>query len=53
MTGATIGAAVGGVGTAAVSASAGISGDFIAEVKELMRPATSAILVLDDEGVWM
>jgi uncharacterized membrane protein len=33
MTGATIGAMVGGAGTAAVSASAGIDDDFVTEVK--------------------
>src|SRR5215470_19172657 len=50
MTGATIGAMVGGVGSAAVSASAGIGDDFVREVKELMKPGTSALFVLDHEG---
>jgi uncharacterized membrane protein len=51
LVGATIGAMVGGAGTAvAVSASVGIGDDFIREVKELMKPGTSAIFVLDDEG---
>ena len=51
LTGATIGAMVGGAGTAvAVSASVGIGDDFIGEVKEMMKPGTSAIFVLDDEG---
>jgi uncharacterized membrane protein len=49
LTGATIGAMVGGAGTA-VSASAGIGDDFIREVKGLMKPGTSAIFVLDSEG---
>jgi uncharacterized membrane protein len=49
LTGATIGAMVGGAGTA-VSASVGIGDDFVAEVKGLMKPGTSAIFVLDDEG---
>ena len=48
--GATIGAMVGGAGTAAVSASVGIDGDFVTEVKGLMKPGTSAIFVLDHEG---
>jgi uncharacterized membrane protein len=51
ITGATIGAMVGGAGTAvAVSASVGIGDDFIREVKGMMKPGTSAIFVLDDEG---
>jgi uncharacterized membrane protein len=50
LTGATIGAMVGGAGSAAVSASVGIGDDFVAEVKGLMKPGTSAIFVLDDEG---
>jgi uncharacterized membrane protein len=49
LTGATIGAMVGGAGTA-VSASVGIGDDFVEEVKGLMKPGTSAIFVLDDEG---
>jgi uncharacterized membrane protein len=50
MTGATIGAMVGGVGSVAVLASAGIGEDFVKEVKGLMKPGTSAIFVLDYEG---
>src|SRR5215475_12650196 len=50
ITGATIGAMVGGAGTAAVLASAGIGDDFIKEVEQLMKPGTSALFVLDDEG---
>ena len=34
----------------AVLASVGIGDDFVREVKELMKPGTSAIFVLDDEG---
>ncbi len=49
LVGATIGAMVGGVGSA-VSASVGIGDDFITEVKGLMKPGTSALFVLDDEG---
>jgi uncharacterized membrane protein len=50
VTGAAIGA-VAGVGTAvAASTSVGIGDDFVNEVKALMKPGTSAIFVLDDEG---
>jgi uncharacterized membrane protein len=50
LTGAAIGALLGGSGTAAAAASAGISADFIREVEVLMKPGTSALFVLDDEG---
>jgi uncharacterized membrane protein len=51
ITGAAIGATVGGAGTAAaVSTSVGIGDDFVKEVEGLMKPGTSAIFVLDDEG---
>ena len=50
LTGATIGAMLGGVGTAASAAAAGIGDDFVREVEELMKPGTSALFVLDDEG---
>jgi uncharacterized membrane protein len=50
LTGATIGAVVGGVGTAASAASVGISADFVGEVEGLMKPGTSALFVLDDQG---
>jgi uncharacterized membrane protein len=50
ITGATIGAMVGGTGSVTVLASAGIGEDFIREVLVLMKPRTSAIFVLDDEG---
>src|SRR6266516_5792226 len=49
LSGATIGDMVGGAGTA-ISASVVIGDDFVREVKELMKPGTSAIFVLDDEG---
>src|SRR2546429_4430750 len=49
LSGATIGAMIGGAGTA-ISASVVIGDDFVREVKELMKPGTSAIFVLDDEG---
>ena len=51
LTGASIGAMVGGAGSAlAVSSSVGIDDDFVREVEGLMKPGTSAIFVLDDEG---
>ena len=50
LTGATIGALVGGAGTAASAATLGIGDDFVREVEGLMKPGTSALFVLDDEG---
>jgi uncharacterized membrane protein len=50
LTGASIGAMVGGAGSVAVSTSVGIDDAFISEVKGLMKPGTSALFVLDDEG---
>ena len=49
ITGATIGAVVGGAGTAAATY-AGIGADFVKEVEALMSPGTSVLFVLDDEG---
>jgi uncharacterized membrane protein len=50
LAGATVGALLGGAGTTAAAASAGIDNDFILDVAGLMRPGTSALFVLDDEG---
>src|SRR6476659_4327443 len=50
LTGATIGALLGGAGTAASAASTGIGYDFVREVEGLMKSGTSALFVLDDEG---
>jgi uncharacterized membrane protein len=50
ITGATIGAMVGSAGSVAVLASAGIGEDFVKEVEGLMKPGTSALFVLDNEG---
>jgi uncharacterized membrane protein len=50
LAGAAIGALVGGAGTAVSAAMAGISADFIRDVEGLMKPGTSALFVLDDEG---
>ena len=47
--GAAVGAAVAGV-AALVANSVGIGHQFIADVKALMRPGSSALLVLDAEG---
>ena len=49
LTGATIGALLGSAGTAAAS-HAGISEAFIRDVEAMMKPGTSALFVLDDEG---
>jgi len=49
LSGATLGAMVGGAGTAA-AAHVGIGEDFIREVENLMKPGTSALFVLDTEG---
>jgi uncharacterized membrane protein len=49
LTGATVGALVGGVGAATV-AHLGIGEDFIREVEGFMKPGTSALFVLDDDG---
>jgi uncharacterized membrane protein len=49
LTGAAVGALLGSGGTAA-KAAVGISDDFVREVEGLMRPGTSALFVLDDEG---
>jgi uncharacterized membrane protein len=49
LTGATIGALLGSAGTAAATR-AGISEAFIRDVEAMMKPGTSALFVLDDEG---
>ena len=50
ITGAAIGALVGGVGTAVGLTSMGIGDDFVREVQRLMKPGTSAMFVLDSGG---
>jgi uncharacterized membrane protein len=50
LTGAAVGALVGGIGSAALANNVGIGDDFVQEVKGLMRPGTSALFVLDDAG---
>src|SRR5262249_14992276 len=49
LTGATIGALLGTAGTAAAT-HAGIKEDFIHDVESMMKPGTSALFILDDEG---
>ena len=49
LTGAAVGAQLRGIGAAA-SAELGISEDFVCEVEGLMKPGTSALFVLDNEG---
>jgi uncharacterized membrane protein len=48
--GALVGALIGGAGTALEAASVGVDADFVREVETLMKPGTSALFVLDDEG---
>jgi uncharacterized membrane protein len=50
LTGATVGALLGGAGTAAAVAEVGIGNDFVREVEGLMKPGMSALFVLDSEG---
>jgi uncharacterized membrane protein len=49
LAGAAVGAVLGGVGSAAAS-SVGIADDFVREVEGLMKPGSSALFVLDNEG---
>jgi uncharacterized membrane protein len=50
LTGAAVGALLGGAGTAASVTAVGIGDDFVREVEGLMKPGTSALFVLDSEG---
>ena len=47
LTGATIGALIGGAGSVAAATRAGISEEFIRDAEALMKPGTSALFVLD------
>lgn len=49
LAGAAVGAFVSGLGSVAVR-SVGIKDDFVRQVEALMKPGTSALFVLDDEG---
>jgi len=50
LAGAAIGAFLGGAGTASVATSVGIGDEFVREVEGIMKPGTSALFVLDQEG---
>ena len=50
LTGAAVGALLGSVGTAVARAAVGIGDDFVREIEDMMKPGTSALFVLDDEG---
>ena len=50
LTGASIGALIGSLGTAISALTKGISENFIREVEGLMTPGTSALFVLDYQG---
>jgi len=50
LTGAAVGALVGSTGSALSAATVGIREDFVREVEGLMKPGTSALFVLDDQG---
>jgi uncharacterized membrane protein len=50
LTGAALGAVLGGAGSATSASLFGISEEFICNVAGLMKPGTSALFVLDDEG---
>ena len=49
LAGASVGAFLGGLGSVTASA-VGIRDDFVREVEALMKPGTSTLFVLDDEG---
>jgi uncharacterized membrane protein len=50
LTGAAVGALLGGAGSATTATSVGINEDFIREVEGLMKPGSSALFVLDAQG---
>jgi uncharacterized membrane protein len=50
LTGAAVGALLGGVGTGLAKTVGIISDDFVREVEGMMKPGTSALFVLDAEG---
>jgi uncharacterized membrane protein len=50
MTGAAFGALLGSAGSGAALAGVKVGDDFVKEVHGLMKPGTSAVFVLDDEG---
>jgi len=50
LTGAAVGALLGGAGTVVSAAAVGIGDDFVREIEGMMKPGTSALFVLDDQG---
>jgi uncharacterized membrane protein len=50
LTGAAVGAVLGGVGSAVSASTLGIGHDFIQDVKRLMKPGTSCVFVVDEQG---
>jgi uncharacterized membrane protein len=50
LTGAAVGALLGGAGAASTLAATRIGDDFVGDVERLMQPGTSCLFVLDDEG---
>jgi uncharacterized membrane protein len=50
LTGAAVGALIGGAGAAAMATYVGISDDFVREVERLMKPGTSALFILEGGG---
>jgi uncharacterized membrane protein len=50
LTGATIGAFIGGAGTLALAAESGIKPDFIQDVEKMMNPGSSALFLVDEAG---
>jgi uncharacterized membrane protein len=50
LTGAAVGALLGGSGSAMAASAVGIADSFLREVAAMMKPGTSALFVLDDEG---
>jgi uncharacterized membrane protein len=50
LTGASVGAIIGGVGTTAMAVESGISAEFVQEVEKMMKPGTSALFLLDEAG---
>ena len=50
LTGAAVGALLGGAGTGVAASAVGIGDDFVREIEGIMKPGTSALFVLDDAG---
>jgi uncharacterized membrane protein len=50
LTGAAVGALLGAAGGGVAASAVGIGDDFVREIEGMMKPGTSALFVLDDEG---